>query len=131
MDKIYIKNLLQKILDKEFSNSTKRRINDYTDRLNVACPFCGDSHRNNHAKRGNLYFNRLVFICFNCDKKTTFDRMCKDFNEQIDPDKKLEMIEHLDSIVTYTDYQNEFIDAKWKRFLFAAAEKTVVVVFYI
>jgi hypothetical protein len=27
--------------------------------------------------------------------------------------------------------KNEFIDAKWKRFLFAAAEKTVVVVFYI
>jgi hypothetical protein len=25
--------------------------------------------------------------------------------------------------------KNEFIDAKWKRFLFAAAEKTVVVVF--
>jgi hypothetical protein len=117
MDKIYIKSLLQKILDKEFSNSTKRRINDYSDRLNFACCYCGDSHRNNHAKRGNLYFNRLVFICFNCDKKTTFDRMCKDFNEQIDPDKKLEMIEHLDSIVTYTDYQNEFIDARFENLI--------------
>jgi len=113
MDKVYIKNIVQKILNKEFANVQKRRINDYTDRLNVACPFCGDSHRNNHAKRGNLYFNRLVFICFNCDKKTTFDRMCKEFNEQIDPDKKLEMIEHLDSIMTYNDYQNEFVDAKF------------------
>jgi hypothetical protein len=113
MDKVYIKNIVQKILNKEFTNVQKRRINDYTDRLNLACPFCGDSHRNNHAKRGNLYFNRLVFICFNCDKKTTFDRMCKEFNEQIDPDKKLEMIEHLDSIVTYNDYQNEFVDAKF------------------
>ena len=113
MDKVYIKNIVQKILNKEFANVQKRRINDYTDRLNFACPFCGDSHRNNHAKRGNLYFNRLVFICFNCDKKTTFDRMCKQFNEQIDPDKKLEMIEHLDSIMTYNDYQNEFVDAKF------------------
>ena len=113
MDKVYIKNIVQKILNKEFANVQKRRINDYTDRLNVACPFCGDSHRNNHAKRGNLYFNRLVFICFNCDKKTTFDRMCKQFNEQIDPDKKLEMIEHLDSIMTYNDYKNEFVDAKF------------------
>ena len=113
MDKVYIKNIVQKILDKEFANVQKRRINDYSDRLNVACPFCGDSHRNNHAKRGNLYFNRLVFICFNCDKKTTFDRMCKHFNEQIDPDKKLEMIEHLDSIMTYNDYQSEFTDAKF------------------
>jgi hypothetical protein len=113
MDKVYIKNIVQKILNKEFANVQKRRINDYTDRLNLACPFCGDSHRNNHAKRGNLYFNRLVFICFNCDKKTTFDRMCKEFNEQIDPDKKLEMIEHLDSIMTYNDYQSEFTDAKF------------------
>ena len=113
MDKVYIKNILQKILDKEFANVQKRRVNDYSDRLNFACPFCGDSHRNNHAKRGNLYFNRLVFICFNCDKKTTFDRMCKEFNEQIDPDKKLEMIEHLDSIMTYNDYQSEFVDAKF------------------
>jgi hypothetical protein len=113
MDKVYIKNIVQKILNKEFANVQKRRVNDYSDRLNFACPFCGDSHRNNHAKRGNLYFNRLVFICFNCDKKTTFDRMCKEFNEQIDPDKKLEMIEHLDSIMTYNDYQNEFVDAKF------------------
>ena len=113
MDKVYIKNILQKILNKEFANVQKRRVNDYSDRLNFACPFCGDSHRNNHAKRGNLYFNRLVFICFNCDKKTTFDRMCKEFNEQIDPDKKLEMIEHLDSIMTYNDYQSEFVDAKF------------------
>lgn len=117
MDKIYIKSLLQKIINKEFTNSTKRKINDYSDRLNFACCYCGDSHKNNHAKRGNLYFNRLVFICFNCDKKTTFDKMCKHFNEQIDPDKKLEMIEHLDSIVSYTDYQNEFIDAKFENLI--------------
>ena len=84
----------------------------YTDRLNVCCPYCGDG-KSEYKKRGNLYFNRLVFICFNCDKKTTFDRMCKEFNEQIDPDKKLEMIEHLDSIMTYNDYQSEFTDAKF------------------
>ena len=113
MDKNYIKNLLQSILNKEFSNPQKRRINDYIDRLNVACPYCGDSHNNNHSKRGNLYFNRLFYVCFNCDKKTTFDRICKDFNEQIDPDKKLEMIEHLDSVMTYSDYENDFVDAKF------------------
>ena len=113
MDKGYIKNMIQKILDKEFSHKQKRRVNDYHDRLNMACPYCGDSHRNKHSKRGNLYFNRLFYICFNCDKKTTLDKMCKDFNEQIDPDKKLEMIEHLDSVMTYHDYENEFVDAQF------------------
>jgi len=117
MDKSYIKVMMQKILAKEFSNQHKIRINDYNDRLNFACPYCGDSHKNNHAKRGNLYFNRLVFICFNCDKKTTFDRMCKDFNEQIDPDKKMEMIEHLNSVMDYSDYQNDFVDAKFENLI--------------
>jgi hypothetical protein len=114
MDKVYIKDITQKILNKEFSNSQKRRINDYSDRLNLACPYCGDSHRNNSSKRGNLYFNRLFFICFNCDKKTTFDKFCKDFNEVIDPDKKLEMIEYLDSVMTYSDYEGDFVDAKFE-----------------
>ena len=117
MDKVYITGLLQKILNKEFSNTQKRRINDFNDRLNFACPFCGDSHKNNHSKRGNLYFNKLFFICFNCDKKTTFDRMCKDFNEQVDTDKKLEMIEHLNSVVTYTDYENNMSDAKFENLI--------------
>lgn len=113
MDKNYIKDITQKILNKEFSNTHKRRIAEYNDRFNVACPYCGDSHRNMNAKRGNIYLNRLFYICFNCDKKTTFDKMCKDFNEQIDPDKKLEMIEHLDSVMTYSDYEGDFIDAKF------------------
>lgn len=114
MDKSYIKDMVQKILNKEFSNQIKRRVNDYNDRLNFACPYCGDSHKNQHAKRGNLYFNRFIYICFNCDKKTTFDRLCKDFNEILDPDKKLEMIEHLNSVMTYSDYQNDFVDAKFE-----------------
>jgi len=114
MDKIYIRDILQKVLNKEFSNSYKRKINDYNDRYNFACPYCGDSHKNHHAKRGNLYLNRLIYICFNCDKKTTIDRICKDFNEQIDPDKKLEMIEHLNSVMTYSDFEGDFVDAKFE-----------------
>jgi hypothetical protein len=114
MDKNYIKDLLQKVLNKEFSNSQKRKIADYNDRFNMACPYCGDSHKNNHAKRGNLYINRLIYICFNCDKKTTLDKFCKDFNEQIDPDKKLEMIEHLNSVMTYSDYEGDFVEAKFE-----------------
>jgi hypothetical protein len=126
MDKKYIKNIIQKILDKEFSNQNRRRILEYDNRLNFCCPCCGDSHKNTNAKRGNLYFNRLVFICFNCDKKTSFDRMCKDFNEQIDPDKKLEIIEHLNSTITYADYEDNFLDAKFENLIdFNILEKVI------
>ena len=113
MDKLYINGLVQSVLNKEFSNQQKRRAIPYDDRVNFACPYCGDSHRNNHAKRGNLYYNRLIYICFNCDKKTTLDRFCKDFNEVLDPDKKLEMIEHLNSVMTYSDFEGDFVDAKF------------------
>jgi hypothetical protein len=113
MDKNYIKNIIQKIVNKEFSDPIRRKIVVYQDRINLCAPCCGDSHKNKYAKRGNLYFNNLYYICFNCDKKTTFDKLCKDFNEQIDPDKKLEMIQHLDSFMTYSDYEGDFIDAKF------------------
>ena len=112
MDKVYIRNLLQTILNKEFSVVEKRKINDFHDRLNFACPYCQDS-KNIYKKRGNLYLNKLLYICFNCDKKTSFDKMCRDFNEQIDPDQKLKMIEHLSQNVTYDDYQDSFVDAKF------------------
>lgn len=112
MDKNYIKITTQKVLDKEFSSANRRKIVEYADRLNVCCPYCGDG-KSEYKKRGNLYFNRLFFICFNCDKKTTFDRFCKDFNEQIDPEKKLEMIEYLNEVITYSDFEGDFVDAKF------------------
>jgi hypothetical protein len=113
MDKDYIKNLIQKIVNKEFSDPIRKKIVVYQDRINFCAPCCGDSHKNKYAKRGNLYFRNLHYICFNCGYKTNFDKLCKDFNEQIDPDKKLEMIQHLDSVVTYSDYEGDFIDAKF------------------
>jgi len=112
VDKDYIKGIALKIVSKEFSSVNRRKVIDYHDRLNISCPYCGDS-RSEYKKRGNIYLNRLFYVCFNCDKKTTFDRFCKDFDEQIDPDKKLEMIEHLDSVMTYSDYSNDFVDAKF------------------
>lgn len=116
MDKVYIKGLLQKILDKTHNGQNRRKIIDFNDRLNFCCPFCGDG-KSEYKKRGNLYFNKLLFICFNCDKKTSFDRMCKDFNEVIDPDQKLEIIKHLDSVITYSDYQDDFVNAKFENLI--------------
>lgn len=117
MDKSYIKGIIQRILDKEFANKHKRKIIEYSERLQCACPYCGDSHKDQNAKRCNLYFDKLFIICFNCDKKTTFDKFCKDHNEVIDPDKKLEMIQHLDSVITYSDYETDFVDAKFQNLI--------------
>ena len=112
MDKNYIKDLIQKILNKEFVDPARKKIVEYSNRINFCAPCCGDSHKNKYAKRGNLYFDKLLYVCFICNKKITLDKFCKDFNEQIDPDKKMEMIEHLNSVMTYSDYEGDFVDAK-------------------
>ncbi len=116
MDKLYIKSLLQRILDKEFSSVSRRRINDFSDRFNFCAPCCGDG-KSDFKKRGNLYLNKLKYICFNCGTSMTLDKLCKTFNEQIDPDKKLEMIEHLDSVITYNDYQDDVIETTFENLI--------------
>ena len=117
MDKVYITGLIQNILNKEFSDPARKKIVVYNDRLNFCAPCCGDSAKNKYAKRGNVYFDKLFYICFNCDRKTTLDKLCKDFNEQLDPDKKLEMIEHLNSVMTYSDYESNVSDAKFENLI--------------
>ena len=110
MDKEYIKSLVQEIIDKEFSDPTRRKIIDFNNRLNFCAPCCGDSHKNKHAKRGNLYFDKLLYVCFNCGTKSSLDHICKDFNVRIDPSKKMELIEHMNSNVTYNDYEDSILD---------------------
>jgi len=116
MDKIYIIGVIQNILNAEFKSGERRRINEYHDRINFCCPVCGDGKSDN-KKRGNLYFNRLIFVCFNCGKKTSFDRIAKDFHQQIDPDKKLEIINYLDRNLSYKDYEDDIMETNFDKLL--------------
>lgn len=109
MDKVYIKSTIQNILNFEFKSVERRRIHDYHDRINFCCPLCGDS-KDDRKKRGNLWFNRLIFVCFNCGEKMNFDKLCRRFNQQIDPTKKLEIIEYLNSNISYKDYEDSIIE---------------------
>ncbi len=116
MDKNYIKNCVQKILDKEFKSIHKRKINEYTDRLQLACCYCGDS-KSEFKKRGNLYFNKLLYICFNCGKKTNFDKFTKDFGLRLDPEKKLEIINHLTSQISFQDAEEDLMETELNKLL--------------
>ncbi len=110
MDKEYVKSLIQEIVNKEFSDPIRRKIIDFNNRLNFCAPCCGDSHKNKHAKRGNLYFDKLLYVCFNCGTKSSLDHICKDFNIRIDPSKKMELIEHMNNNITYNDYEDSILD---------------------
>ena len=58
------------ILRKEFPNNTRRQtVRRYPDRLNFACPFCGDSAHDDSKKRGNIILKgqyKNMYKCHNC-----------------------------------------------------------------
>jgi hypothetical protein len=107
MDSQYIKTLIQNILNKSFSDPDRRHINTYDNRFNFCCPVCGDSTRSVHKKRGNLFFNSLFFECFNCGHKSSLNALCKYFSIQLDPSKRLEMIEYLNNAIEHSNYEQD------------------------
>lgn len=111
MDKNYIKNCVQDVLNKEFKSINRKKINEFSDRLNFCCSYCGDG-KSEYKKRGNLYFNKLLYICFNCGKKTNFDKFTKDFGLRLDPEKKLEIIEHLNSQISFQDAEEDLMETQ-------------------
>ena len=116
MEKDFIVNTIQEVLDKNFKSQYRRRINQHPDRINFCCFFCGDSKQEN-KKRGNLYFNKLIYICFNCGKKTSLDKIIKEQGIQITPDQKLELIEHLNSQITIKDYEQDIYETRLDKLL--------------
>jgi len=73
---------LETVLSKEFTGS-KSQCDKKHGRLNFACPYCGDSD-SSHKKRGNLYWNTLMFHCYNagCSKPhASIVTLLKDFDQ--------------------------------------------------
>jgi len=71
------------VLKKTFpGNRFKQSINNEDDdKLNFACPYCGDSQTDSGKKRGNLYIKTATYKCFNdgCLKFTKLTRFITDF----------------------------------------------------
>lgn len=109
LDIDYIKSVIKDILEKNHTHKSKKEVklaptSSNPDRLNFACPICGDSDKVTSKKRGNLYIKSLRFKCFNCGETETFFSFARRFNHEIDLDKKIDMI----------DYINENMDKiKW------------------
>ena len=74
---------LDYILKQNF-NGQKAESRIFRDRLNFACPYCGDSV-DGHKKRANIYWKNLMYHCFNdgCKKHTNLVNFFKDFDNPI------------------------------------------------
>lgn len=109
LDVEYIKHTVQQILDKTHTDAQKRIIKPKSDRLSFACPLCGDSSKDVFQKRGHLFLNNLYYKCYNEDCRSTFTKLCKHFDVAIDINKKLDLINYIDTNFHAANTNNEFI----------------------
>ena len=90
-----IEEKVQKILNIKFKKDSfhKRKIDHYSDRINFACPICGDSLRDPRKKRFNIYLNSLSCHCFNCNHHSGINSFLKYFDEELSIDDKIQVHE--------------------------------------
>jgi hypothetical protein len=78
-----ISDFVQDVLKNRFSGIRfKQQLNeDDDDKLNFACPYCGDSDNDVGKKRGNLYLKTATYKCFNdgCLKFAKLSTFVSDF----------------------------------------------------
>jgi len=62
-----ITDFIKDVLKKRFTdNKLKQQLDESdSDKLNFACPYCGDSEKDSTKKRGNFYHNSGTYKCFN------------------------------------------------------------------
>ena len=76
--KVYdISDFVNSVLKNAFpSNRFKQQLNEDEDKLNFACPYCGDSENDVSKKRGNIFIKTGTYKCFN-DGCLTFTKLNK------------------------------------------------------
>jgi len=78
-----IEKSLRNIVNRRFADNVKHGVKMYTDRLAIACPYCGDSVQSPSKKRGNIFLDSANFHCFNgsCDAHVSVVQLLKDYGE--------------------------------------------------
>lgn len=77
-----LKQIIEISLQKRFSNENQKQgVVVAHDRLNFACPFCGDSSKNSSKKRANLYYETGSFHCYNCGHHSSQKKFLKNLIE--------------------------------------------------
>lgn len=91
-----VRSLVKQVCVKEHADPSKHMIKEMPGRLNLACPYCGDSHGESHKKRGNLYWATLQFHCFNCGQHADLYRFLKDHHIKFqDTQDSINVIEYI------------------------------------
>ena len=73
--------LVQTVLISRHGAGPKSRVKKMHNRLNFACPYCGDSSTDSLKKRGNLFWDSLHYHCYNygCASHKNLNEFINDF----------------------------------------------------
>ncbi len=93
--KAKIKTLFKQVVVKEHKVGGKIMIKDMPGRISLACPYCGDSTKDEKMKRGNLYWDTLQYHCFNCGQHSDAYQFLKDHGIKLNADDTIEMIDYV------------------------------------
>jgi hypothetical protein len=107
----YFINVITEILNERFPDGPKRKIiSSRPDYILMACPICGDSEKNLYKKRAKFFFDTLQLHCYHMGCHTNLTKLCSTYNVNIDPDKKLQIYNYIDSkIKVKKDNTDKFI----------------------
>lgn len=89
-------NKIENVLRTNFQGP-KSEVRIYRDRVNFACPYCGDSN-DPYKKRANIYWKNLLYHCYNggCQKHTNVVQFLRDFEQSIGT--KEDLLQYLNKI---------------------------------
>jgi hypothetical protein len=92
-------------------DSEKCKMVDMHNRINLACPYCGDSTRDNKKKRGNLYPASMMYKCYNCGVYKDFEKVLSDFNmtDDVSSDEKIEVRKRISSASAEREHINSMM----------------------
>lgn len=86
---------INRVLILNHTHPEKRNTLESKDRLNFACPYCGDSASNPRKKRGNIYWDDLYFHCYNCGVHESLDTFLNHFDQNFEGDERVTVINYI------------------------------------
>lgn len=75
-----IKESISEILNENF-NGVKKEYKETAYSIQFACPYCGDSQKNDRKKRAHFYLDSRSFHCYNCNTHKTIFTFLNDYGK--------------------------------------------------
>lgn len=107
INKEYFVGIIKDILVNRFSDVAKHSFILRPDSIQFACPICGDSEKNIYKKRAKFFFDTLQMHCYHMGCHASLTKLTKQYNIDIDPDKKIAIYNYIDSRLKLRKQQDD------------------------